>query len=102
MSGSTSPAAVNATGIGRVFQAKGGPVTALDGIGDLIGFFDGIWCQGFEILLKIPWTAAFGITQGPHDCQQLLYRRAHSQSCQPMDRSPTAMKCGLSSDSLPL
>ena len=77
-------------------------LTALDGISDLIGFFDGIWCQGFEILLKIPWTAAFGITQGPHDCQQLLYRRAHSQSCQPMDRSPTAMKCGLSSDSLPL
>ena len=32
MSGLTSPAAVQATGIGRVFQAKGGPVTALDGI----------------------------------------------------------------------
>ena len=32
MSGSTSPAAVQATGIGRIFQAKGGPVTALDGI----------------------------------------------------------------------
>ena len=29
MSGSTSPAAVQATGIGRVFEAKGGPVTAL-------------------------------------------------------------------------
>ena len=32
MSGTSSPAAVQATGIGRVFQAKGGPVTALDGI----------------------------------------------------------------------
>ena len=43
MSGLTSPAAVNATGIGRVFQAKGGPITALDGIdlriepGELLG-----------------------------------------------------------------
>ena len=75
-------------------------LTALDGIGDLIGFFDGVRRQGAEVLLQIPGTAAFGIAQGPHDYQQLLNRRAHSQSCQPMDRSPTAMKWGLSRESL--
>ena len=58
MSGSTSPAAVQATGIGRVFQAKGGPVTALDGIdlriepGELFGVL-GPNGAGKSTLIKI-------------------------------------------------
>ena len=58
MPGSTSPAAVNATGIGRVFQAKGGPVTALDGIdlriepGELFGVL-GPNGAGKSTLIKI-------------------------------------------------
>ena len=58
MSGSTSPAAVQATGIGRVFDAKGGPVTALDGIdlriepGELFGVL-GPNGAGKSTLIKI-------------------------------------------------
>ena len=58
MSGSTSPAAVQATGIGRVFSAKGGPVTALDGIdlriepGELFGVL-GPNGAGKSTLIKI-------------------------------------------------
>ena len=58
MSGLTSPAAVQATGIGRVFSAKGGPVTALDGIdlriepGELFGVL-GPNGAGKSTLIKI-------------------------------------------------
>ena len=73
---------------------------ALYGIRDLVSFFNGIRRQGFEVLLQIPGASVFGMAQCAHDGQQLLDRCAHSQSCQPMDRSPTAMKWGLSRDSL--
>ncbi|NDH28661.1 MAG: ATP-binding cassette domain-containing protein, partial [bacterium] len=58
MSESIAPAAVHATGIGRVFQAKGGPVTALDGIdlriepGELFGVL-GPNGAGKSTLIKI-------------------------------------------------
>lgn len=43
------------------------PVLTRDGIGDLIGFLDGVGRDSVKCLLDIPRTARFGITQTAHD-----------------------------------
>ena len=46
-------------------------VAAIDGIGDLVGFFDRVRRDRREILLQVPGTAAVRIAQLRHDAQQL-------------------------------
>ena len=46
------------------------PGLALDGIGDLVGLFDGIGRDRREILFYIPGAARLGVTQATHDFQQ--------------------------------
>ena len=55
-----------------VFQRR--HVAALDRVGDLVGFLDGIGRDGREILLDIPRAAAFGIAQPRHDREQPVDR----------------------------
>jgi len=54
-----------------VFQI--GHVTAGDGIGDLVGFLDGIGSNAGKILFDIPGTTVFRVTQFFHDFEQLLH-----------------------------
>ncbi len=45
-----------------------------DGIGDLVGFLDGVWRDGREALLAIPRTSTLGIAQARHDAQEIADR----------------------------
>ena len=45
-------------------------IAARDGVGDLIGFLDGVGRDGREILFEIPRTAAAGRAQRRHDFEQ--------------------------------
>ena len=45
-------------------------IAARDGVGDLIGFLDGVGRNGREILLEIPGAAAAGRSQRRHDLDQ--------------------------------
>ena len=47
-------------------------VAAIDGVGDLIGFLDGVGRDGREILLAIPFAAGLGVAQPPHDRNEPL------------------------------
>ncbi len=49
-------------------------VLALDGIGDFIGFLDGIGRYGCEVLGEVPWAAALRIPQPRHHGEQAVYR----------------------------
>ena len=51
-------------------------ILALDGVGDLIGFLDGVGGDARECLLAVP-RAAVGRAQPLHDREQLLDARAH-------------------------
>ncbi len=52
--------------------AQASQVVAIDRIGHLVGFFDGVWRDAGEGLLHIPGTAVFAIAQTRHHVQQLL------------------------------
>ena len=54
------------------FFLKGRHVVAFDGVGDLIGFFDGIGRDAGKVLHLIPRTATIGIAQARHDGEQAL------------------------------
>ena len=45
-------------------------IAARDGVGDLIGFLDGVGRDGREILFEVPRTAADGRAQRRHDLEQ--------------------------------
>ncbi len=45
-------------------------VTARNGVGDLVGFLDGVWRDRREVLLQIPRTAAAGRAQRRHDLDE--------------------------------
>ena len=45
-------------------------IAARDGIGDLIGFLDGVGRDGRKILFEIPRTAGDGRAQRRHDFEQ--------------------------------
>ena len=40
---------------------------AFDGVRDLVGFLDRVWCDAGEILRQIPFATALRITQSRHD-----------------------------------
>ena len=52
------------------FVLEGRHIVTLDGVGDLVGFFDGVGRDGPERLFDIPWAARFGIAQPCHDLEQ--------------------------------
>src|SRR5580704_5801681 len=54
-------------------------VAALDGVGNLIGLFDGVGRDAGKGLLAIPGTAV-GRAQACHDCKQLAQAVAHGDS----------------------
>ena len=41
-------------------------IIAVDGVGDFVGFLDGVGRDGFEVLFQIPRTAAIRITEFCH------------------------------------
>ena len=45
-------------------------IAALDGVGDLVGFLDGVGRDRREILLQIPGAAGPGRAQGRHDLEE--------------------------------
>lgn len=49
-------------------------VVALDGVGDLVGFFDRIGGDGGEGLLHVPGAAAVRVAQPLHNAEQAVYR----------------------------
>ena len=55
---------------------EGGPVLAVDGLGDLVGFLDGIGRDGGEALLDVPGTARVGIPELRHHVEESI-NRAH-------------------------
>ena len=52
------------------FVAQIFEIAARDGVGDLIGFLDGVGGDGRKILFEIPRTAAAGRAQRRHDLEQ--------------------------------
>src|SRR5690606_1636354 len=58
----------------QVTQLTGqvGKITLFDGIGHLIGFFQGMRDDAREVLLQIPWAAMLRITQAGHQVQQVI------------------------------
>ena len=54
------------------FAAQIVHVAAFDGVGDLVGFFDRIRCNGGKVLRRVPFTAADGITKAGHDAEQAV------------------------------
>ena len=54
------------------FLAQVGKITTVDGVGDLVGFLDGVGQDAVEILLQVPRAAAFRIAQARHDGEQAL------------------------------
>jgi hypothetical protein len=49
-----------------------GHVVALDGLGHLVGFLDGVGRDGAEALLDVPGAAARRIAQPRHDAQEVF------------------------------
>ncbi len=45
-------------------------LAALGGLGDFVGFLDGVGRDGGETLLEVPGTSALGIAQPRHDIEQ--------------------------------
>jgi len=54
------------------FLPQGNKVGLLDGIGHLIGFFDGVGRDGGEGLLDVPGAAPLRIAQAGHDRDEAL------------------------------
>src|SRR3546814_113232 len=54
----------------RKLVLQRGQIISVDGIGDLIGFLDRVWCNRREILLRIPWASIHRIAQAAHDLRQ--------------------------------
>jgi hypothetical protein len=89
--------------------AQIGPVAAVDRVGHLVGFLEGVRRDAVEILPHVPRAAALRVAQARHDRKQVVQavpgRAAHgrpasrSRTLQSMPLSPTAMNSGLSSDS---
>jgi len=52
------------------FAAQFVPGLALDGVGDLIGFFDRIGGDAGKVLFQVPGAAGGRIAQAAHDFQQ--------------------------------
>ncbi|KCW98283.1 hypothetical protein DK27_11175 [Xanthomonas arboricola pv. pruni] len=52
--------------------AQSRQVVAIDGVGNFVGFFDGVWRDAGEGLLHIPRTAVLTIAQARHQLQQAL------------------------------
>ena len=73
-------------------------VATIDGIGDFVGFLDGVRGDGRECLPGVPRAAVNGIAQPGHDRQQIIdaAASAHVGSRASKSRSPTAMKSPLS------
>jgi hypothetical protein len=55
------------------FAFQFGPCLTLDGVGYLIGLFDGVGRDGGEVLFQIPRTARGRIAEPSHDLQQPGY-----------------------------
>ena len=72
-----------------------GHVAAIDRIGDLVGFLDGVRSDGREVLLQIPRAAAVRVAQPGHDGEQFS-DVAHAGSRARSAASPSAMKSPLS------
>jgi len=66
------------------FVAGRAPVATFDGLGDLVGFLDGVRHDGGEGLLDVPGAAVPGVAQALHDGQQAGHGiggvEAHGQS----------------------
>ena len=45
-------------------------VAAVDRIGNLVGFLDGVRGNGREVLLQVPWATSLRVAQARHDDQQ--------------------------------
>ena len=54
------------------FVPEAGHVAVIDGLGDLVGLFDGVRRDGREILFYIPRTAAVGVAELRHDVEKSL------------------------------
>ena len=52
------------------FVAQIVEIAARDGVGDLVGFLDGVGRDGRKILLEIPRAAGAGRAQRRHDLEQ--------------------------------
>ena len=52
------------------FSLQLSPGLPFDRISNLVGFFYRVGSDGGEVLLQIPGTARFRVTQPPHDLQQ--------------------------------
>jgi len=52
--------------------AQRGHVAAIYGVGDLVGFFDGVGDDGLERLLDIPRTPFRRVAQSSHDVDQFV------------------------------
>src|SRR5579871_2985471 len=55
--------------IAKLF-AKRREVALLDGVGHLVGLFDGVGRDGREGLLDVPWATPGGVAQPGHDCDK--------------------------------
>jgi hypothetical protein len=47
-------------------------IAAIDGIGDLVGFLDGVWGDSGEGLLQVPGAAGLRVAQVGHDGEQVV------------------------------
>ena len=47
-------------------------IAALDGIGHLVGLFEGIGHDGRVVLLEVPGAAVLRVTQTGHQVQQVI------------------------------
>jgi hypothetical protein len=52
------------------FVRQGGEIAVGDGVGDLVGFLDGVGRDGVEALVLVPRAAIGRVAQGGHDVQQ--------------------------------
>src|SRR5690606_17769702 len=52
------------------FLTQVSKILSLDGVGDLVSFFDSVVTDGTEILLQVPGTTAIRIAERRHDFDQ--------------------------------
>ena len=53
-------------------------VRSLDGVGDLVRFFDCVWRDRFECLDGIPFATALGIAKAGHDVEKAVNLFGHN------------------------
>ena len=53
-------------------------VTALDGVGDFVGLFEGMRDDARVVLLQVPWATVLRVAQAGHEVQQVFEGVGHS------------------------